>query len=43
MVGIRMKNIMSFILAPFGLRPNGPALSCGADNFQVAENEMSSC
>jgi hypothetical protein len=22
--------------------PNGPALSCGADKFQVAENEMSS-
>jgi hypothetical protein len=22
--------------------PNGLALSCGADNFQVAENEMSS-
>ena len=22
--------------------PNGPALSCGDDNFQDAENEMSS-
>jgi len=22
--------------------PNGSALSCGADNYQVAENEMSS-
>jgi hypothetical protein len=23
--------------------PNGPALSCGTDNFQIAENETSSC
>ena len=23
--------------------PNGPALSCGDDNFPVADNEMSSC
>ena len=23
--------------------PNGTQLSCGADNFQVAENETSSC
>jgi hypothetical protein len=22
--------------------PNGPALSCGADNYQVADKEMSS-
>jgi hypothetical protein len=24
------------------VRHNGPALSCGADNFQIAENETSS-
>jgi hypothetical protein len=31
--------IRDFIFRP----PNGPALSCGADNFQVADNETSSC
>jgi len=25
------------------IAPNGTALSCGADNFQLAENETSSC
>jgi len=23
--------------------PNGPALSCGAEKYQVVENELSSC
>jgi hypothetical protein len=31
------------IIMPNSQPPNGPALSCGADNFQVAENETSSC
>jgi hypothetical protein len=25
------------------VQPNGPALSCGVDKFQIAENETSSC
>ena len=25
------------------VQPNGPALSCGADNIQHAPNEVSSC
>ncbi|MCX6122182.1 MAG: hypothetical protein NTX44_11270 [Ignavibacteriales bacterium] len=29
----------SYMIAP----PNGWALSCGVDNFQVAENETGSC
>jgi hypothetical protein len=32
-----MENIVLFRL------PNGPALSCGADNFRNATNETSSC
>ena len=34
--GKALQNILSYRL------PNGPALSCGTDNFQVAENETSS-
>jgi hypothetical protein len=33
-----IKNIICMIQMP----ANGSALSCGADNFQVAENETSS-
>ena len=32
----------AYFCAPH-VQPNGPALSCGADNFQVDENELSSC
>jgi hypothetical protein len=34
---------MKTILCAPHARPNGRALSCGADDFQVAENETSSC
>jgi hypothetical protein len=33
---------MKTVLCAPRAQPNGPALSCGADNFQVAENETSS-
>jgi len=40
------QDISNFIALSFqeynSTLPNGPALSCGADNFQIAENETSS-
>ncbi len=39
----KKQNLFRIIIIDFTLRANGPQLSCGADNFQYTQNEVSSC